>query len=413
MIIIGRFAMTCQPTQIKGILPTTFTAVSTLEADNYLWLEFATATGVDNPTTTADGQYLRFGYHVGVNRNYVMATTLWDNSWNSQRKLNGGRVLVFDTDGSPTGQWRPGSVADGYTLPWYAVGSGAKLTSNNFLIVPGYNTNGDTYPMLRHVDDLDGSIQNTYSGASGFSGDIDRFGWRYSTASTFLSGLYPSYSTHGFKNRIGVSDAYMVASTDSVSGYSKTFVLEYNQDDAELQYDSGNYSQELTAQNSGTSINIGAVNNSYIVSTDGAVYSTTTGSLLRTLSLGYTINCAYGMALYDNMLITQHGEVWDVSTGSNLTTSLYDLGSSGDGSVAICRQYIMIGDPTNRTAYIYHRLSDFGTQFALYKTLNSPSSNTSDKFGWSVAIDDVTAVVGAVDEDSSNATSAGKIYIYR
>jgi hypothetical protein len=116
--------------------------------------------------------------------------------------------------------------------------------------------------------------------------------------------------------------------------------------------------------------------------------------------------------------------IFDPSTGSLLHTlnnpNAYST-SSGDRfgfSVAISDSYAIVGayleddagGSSSGKAYIFDPSTG-----SLLHTLNNPNAfgtTASDLFGWSVAISDSHAIVGAQSEDDAGGSSSGKAYIF-
>ena len=173
------------------------------------------------------------------------------------------------------------------------------------------------------------------------------------------------------------------------------------------------------------------------------IYRTSDWTLLHTLNnpnaYGTVINDRFGwsVAISDQYAIvgttyeddaggTESGKayVFNPSTGALLHTldnpNAYGT-SAGDffgHVVAISDQYAVVGasgeDDSNGTssskAYIY-RTSDW----TLLSTLDNPNAfagSYSDFFGWSVAISDQYAIVGAIYEDDATSENAGKAYVF-
>ena len=84
-------------------------------------------------------------------------------------------------------------------------------------------------------------------------------------------------------------------------------------------------------------------------------------------------------------------------------------------SVAISESYTIVGAPfeddaggtDSGKAYIYSALTG-----ALLHTLDNPNASAGDRFGYSVAITESYAIVGAPQEDDAGGTDSGKAYIF-
>lgn len=173
------------------------------------------------------------------------------------------------------------------------------------------------------------------------------------------------------------------------------------------------------------------------------IYSTTTGELLHTLinpnpySTGSGDNFGFSVRITDNYAIvgayqeddasgTNSGKayIYSVTTGALLYTlnNPNPYGTSTDDwfgySVDIAGNYAIVGAPqedddaTNLDsgkAYIYSTATG-----SLVYTLTNPNTypSVADLFGWSVAICDNYAIVGAFAEDDASGSSSGKAYIY-
>ena len=110
--------------------------------------------------------------------------------------------------------------------------------------------------------------------------------------------------------------------------------------------------------------------------------------------------------------------VFNATTGSLIATLNNPSPAGGDYfgySVAVSGNTAVIGayrdDPggvTNAgTAYVFN-----ATTGALTATLNNPSPTASDSFGRSVAVDGTTAVIGAYRDDPGGVNGAGAAYVF-
>jgi hypothetical protein len=170
------------------------------------------------------------------------------------------------------------------------------------------------------------------------------------------------------------------------------------------------------------------------------IFNVTTGALLRTLnnpSASAYDYFGYAVAISGTYAIvgahreadaggTQSGEVYifNISTGALLHTlsnpNAYDT-SAGDNfgySVAITDTYAIVGaqyeddagGSASGKAYIYNVSTG-----ALLHTLNNPNAygtSSGDYFGSAVTISGNYAIVGAYGEDDAGGDSSGKVYIY-
>jgi outer membrane protein assembly factor BamB len=191
---------------------------------------------------------------------------------------------------------------------------------------------------------------------------------------------------------------------------------------------------------------VGAVNEDESgVNSSGKVYiyDIVTGSLFRTLNnpnaygtpsddyFGYSVAIsgnyvAVGANGEDDTSGTSSGKVYvfDILTG-NLIWTLNNPNPYGTSVsdnfgkfVDICSNYIIVGayqeddagGTTSGKVYIFSSLTGF-----LLWTLDNPNpygTSASDSFGISVGINNSYAVVSAVNEDTSNGTNSGKVYIF-
>ncbi len=89
-------------------------------------------------------------------------------------------------------------------------------------------------------------------------------------------------------------------------------------------------------------------------------------------------------------------------------------------SVAISGDTAIVGTPSDDVggnakqgaAYIFERDAGGSNNWGLIKTLSATDGITNDYFGWSVAIDGNTAIVGVFADDTEAATTRGKAYIF-
>lgn len=109
------------------------------------------------------------------------------------------------------------------------------------------------------------------------------------------------------------------------------------------------------------------------------------------------------------------GTNWNLQ--ATLPNPVTNPGSQFAYSVAISGDYAIVGAPLEDpsgvnnagSAYIYVRS---GTNWTLQATIPNPSPNSSDLFGFSVAISGDYAIVGAYTDDASATADAGSAYIY-
>jgi hypothetical protein len=109
--------------------------------------------------------------------------------------------------------------------------------------------------------------------------------------------------------------------------------------------------------------------------------------------------------------------VYDLSSGSAvLTTTISDpaaaVGDEFGASIAISGDTIAVGARSddagaNDAGRVYlYKLT--GASAVLTDTLNNPTPAANDQFGYSVAVNQDTVVIGAINDDSGS----GSIYIY-
>jgi len=129
-------------------------------------------------------------------------------------------------------------------------------------------------------------------------------------------------------------------------------------------------------------------------------------------------------APYDNTGATDAGSAYVYDLGSGAPTvpvaTLNNPSPAADDnfgqSVAISGTWVVVGGPYDDTgardagsAYVYDLAS--ATPTVPVATLNNPSPDEYDNFGWSVAISGTRVVVGALYDDT-RATNAGSAYVY-
>jgi WD40 repeat protein len=162
------------------------------------------------------------------------------------------------------------------------------------------------------------------------------------------------------------------------------------------------------------------------------IYDVTTGALLHTInnptpqiddyfgnSVAIDGNTAIVGAYKNDVGWADAGSVYiyDVTTGALLHTINNPTPQYRDSfgySVAISGNHVIVGaydDITGGTnagsAYIYDV-----TTGALLHTINNPTPQANDRFGYNVAIDGINVIVGAYSDDTG-ATDAGSAYIYK
>jgi hypothetical protein len=169
------------------------------------------------------------------------------------------------------------------------------------------------------------------------------------------------------------------------------------------------------------------------------IYNAATGALLHTLNnpnaygtgsfdyFGWSVAVSNSRAIVgaygeDDVNGTTSGKayIYNAATGALLYTlnNPNPIGTStGDNfgySVAISNAYAIVGaygeDGQSGKAYIYSVATG-----ALLHTLTNPNAygtTPTDRFGWSVSISDTYAVVGAYLEDDAGGIESGKAYIF-
>ena len=213
-----------------------------------------------------------------------------------------------------------------------------------------------------------------------------------------------AYSTTAndlFGRTVGISNSYAIvgaAGEDDAGGGSSGKAYIYSTTTGSLLYTLDNPTAYGTSASDNFGFSVAISNNYAIVGTFGEddaggvnsgkayIYSTSTGSLL------YTLNNpnAYSTSADDNF-----GRLVSISDSYAIVGAFGEDDAGGLGS---------------GKAYIYST-----TTGSLLYTLNNPnaySTSVGDQFGVSVAISDSYAIVGAPQEDDAGGTASGKAYIY-
>ena len=163
----------------------------------------------------------------------------------------------------------------------------------------------------------------------------------------------------------------------------------------------------------------------------GAVhlFDVSTGTLLRSLASPLPASTGFGdsVAISGNLIAVGGGAgngyrvfLFDATDGSLIETLLSPNTAGGTGfgtglrisgiSIAIGQYVGSVGGVSAGTAYVYQ--FDPGTEdVTLLSTLNNPSPNASDCFGFRLALSGNTVVVGAVNDDTDGADS-GRAYVF-
>ena len=155
----------------------------------------------------------------------------------------------------------------------------------------------------------------------------------------------------------------------------------------------------------------------------------TGGNLLQTLNnptpengdnFGFSVaidagNIVVG-AYFDNTGVSDAGSAYLFDTSGNLLQTLNNPTPETDdrfgNSVAIDAGNILVGAPLDNTDVLSAgSVYVFDTSGNLLQTLNNPTPENGDNFGFSVAIDAGNIVVGA-NLDNTGASSAGAAYLY-
>ena len=159
------------------------------------------------------------------------------------------------------------------------------------------------------------------------------------------------------------------------------------------------------------------------------IFDAVTGDLLWTLNnptpeagdqFGYSVavsgNTVVVGAPYDDTGVTDSGAayVFDAATGNLLSALVNPTPAESDNfgfSVAVCGSTVLVGAPyddagatDSGSAYIFHASTGI-----LLSTLVNPTPASGDGFGWSVALSETRAVVGAPYEDGAS-RDRGAVY---
>jgi len=270
--------------------------------------------------------------------------------------------------------------------------------------------------------------------------------------------VYSTSSADNFGYSVAISDSYAIVSAiseDDASGADSGKAYIFHTANGSLAYTLDNPNAYGTANNDnfGTSVDI---SNNYIIvgayaeddaggtqSGKAYVYYTANGALAYTLdnpnAFGTSAADYFGIsvAISDSYAIvgaylendaggSQSGKAYVFHTANGALTYTLDnpnaygtvLSDRFGASVAISDLYAIVGaylendasGADSGKAYVYYTANG-----ALAYTLDNPNAfgtSAADYFGYSVAISDSYAIVGAYLEDETGNTSSGKAYVY-
>jgi hypothetical protein len=346
---------------------------------------YSNATGallhtLHNPNSASTPTSDRFGYTVGISNSHAIVGAPYEESGGTAGN-DSGVAYIFSTT---TGQLlhtlqNPNAygTAAGDNFGWSVAISG----SYAIVGAPGEDDPtgsqvGRAYIFSTSTGALLWSLSNF--NASG-STELDQFGWSVgiSNSHAIVGAIYESYGG------IEAGAAYIYSTTTG----ALLHVLLNPNSAGTAEYDWFGTSVGI----SDTHAIVGAPNksddaNGWNSSGEAYIYSTTTGALLHTLQ-------------NPNPFGTPNADNFGYTVGISNTHAI--VGAFGEDE---------LNNNNSGKAYIYSN-----TTGQLLNTLDNPNAYftaAADNFGWSVAISNSYAVVGAVDEDDAGGNTSGKAYLY-
>jgi len=269
---------------------------------------------------------------------------------------------------------------------------------------------------------------------------------------------YDTSADDRFGDNVAISESYAIVGAypeDDAGGTHSGKAYIYSTSTGNLLYTLDNPNDFDTSQNDQFGFSV-AISESYAIvgarfeddagGTDSGkayIFDTSTGNLLYTLDNPNAYNTTSGDRFGDSVSISEsyaivgaYGEddlggstsgkayIFDTSTGNLLHTldnpNAYNTSVSDffGSSVAISESYAIVGaqfeDDAGGTSSGKAYIFDTITGNLLY-TLDNPNAyntSVSDRFGFSVAISESYAIVGALAEDDPGGTDSGKAYIF-
>ena len=149
------------------------------------------------------------------------------------------------------------------------------------------------------------------------------------------------------------------------------------------------------------------------VTNEGAVFTITPGETAATFDLTFTASDGVNVDTSTSAFTLSFGPDWSVSTQQKIQAPDKQGGDIFGNSVAISGDTSIIGAPNDNDYYGSARIfTKSGSTWTQQTTIVPSDPIRSSSFGYSVAIDGDTAVVGAWSQSNSNGTGAGAVYVF-
>ena len=391
---------------------------------------------LDNPNAYSTSANDWFGYSVAISDNYAIVGTFSEDDAGS---LNSGKAYVFNpstgallyTLDNPNAYSTPTSDYFGYSV----------AISDNYIIVGAYqedDTGGTSSGKAYVFNPATGALLYTLDNPNAYSTSAsDNFGSSVAISDSYiLVSAAQEASASSDANSFGIDGNVYIFNTLTGAHTNTVLNNSYN-------------IFSIGGHEFGTSV---AISDSYIIVGSPSslndtgyvcIYAKNTGALLHTISnsnaygSGNGDRFGYSVAITDNYAIVgAYGEddvngsesgkayifnpstgqlLWTLNNPNAYSTSLNDWFGY---SVAISNNYAIVGaygeDDVNGSesgkAYIFNPST--GTLLWILDNPNAYSTSNVDRFGWSVAISNNYAIVGAYLEDDAGGTSSGKAYVF-
>ena len=377
---------------------------------------FDVATGVllhtlDNPNaySTSAGDY--FGYSVSISDTHaIVGATLEDDGGGES-----GTAYVFDvitgsllrTLDNPNAYGAPAS--DSFGKPIAISGNYAAIAALGEDSL-GASNSGKVYVYaIADIYELNSIEKITFSNGFELSQDhpllqkTTRQSWKNVALSTVLNNpnAYSTSTSDAFGNQVAVSNNYAIVAAvneDDAGGTISGKVYIFDVTTGSLLHTLDNPNPYSTSESDAFGTAIAASGNYVIIGANqeddaggissgkAYIFNITTGSLIHTLdnpnahSTSSADQFGYAVDMFGKYAIVG---AWQES----------DPGGSASGK-----------------AYIFDVIN--GTLLHTLDNPNAYSTSATDRFGWSVAISDSYAIVGAYHEDDAGGTISGKAYIF-
>jgi hypothetical protein len=149
------------------------------------------------------------------------------------------------------------------------------------------------------------------------------------------------------------------------------------------------------------------------VTNEGAVFTIAPGETAATFDLTFTASDGVNIDTSSSSFTLSFGPDWSVATQQKIQATDKQGGDIFGNSVAISGDTSVIGAPNDGNYYGSARIfTKSGSTWTQQTTIVPSDPIQYSGFGYSVAIDGDTAVVGAWSQSNSNGAGAGAVYVF-